>query len=57
MQFNYFFQLPNVPTIGYTAPLLTYLSAMKYIIKGREMIQEGYNKVCILHFPLAQNDT
>ncbi|KAK7678985.1 hypothetical protein QCA50_017928 [Cerrena zonata] len=36
--------LPSVPTIGYTAPILSYYSAVQFVIKGREMVQEGYNK-------------
>ncbi|KAI0059479.1 cytochrome P450 [Artomyces pyxidatus] len=36
--------LKAIPTIGYSAPVLSYLSAFKFFIGAREMVQEGYEK-------------
>ena len=39
-------QFPDLPAIGYSAPLLSFISAFQYFLRGREMIQQGYDKVC-----------
>ncbi|KAI0073032.1 cytochrome P450 [Panus rudis PR-1116 ss-1] len=36
--------LYDIPTIGHSAPLLSFLSARKYVRHAREMLQEGYEK-------------
>lgn len=49
LHFEYFLtdpdQYPNIPAVGYDVPLLYYYSAIKYLFRGREMIEEGYAKV------------
>ena len=34
----------DVPFVGYSGPLASYLTAFKYIRHGRELFQEGYEK-------------
>lgn len=44
-------QLSHIPTIGHTAPLLSYISAWKYLKDSGyvyDTIEEGYHKVCLL---------
>ncbi|OBZ79756.1 Ent-kaurene oxidase [Grifola frondosa] len=36
--------LNSIPTIGPSAPLLSYIGAFKYVRHGREMLREGYDK-------------
>lgn len=38
-------QLRGIPAIGPTAPILSYYGAIQYLSRGREMVQEGYDKV------------
>ncbi|CAL1702938.1 unnamed protein product [Somion occarium] len=36
--------LRGIPAIGPTAPILSYYGAIQYLSRGREMVQEGYDK-------------
>ena len=47
-------QYPNIPAVGYDFPLLYYYSAIKYLFRGREMIEEGYAKVRNTALPRIQ---
>ncbi|KAI0033519.1 cytochrome P450 [Vararia minispora EC-137] len=38
------FQLDNIPTVGYSYPFLSYISAVKFLTSGHKMIEEGYRK-------------
>lgn len=38
-------QFRAVPTVGPSAPLLSYLGAVRYVGHAREMLEEGYTKV------------
>ena len=42
-------QLSHIPTIGPTAPLLTYWGAMQFFFKGKELVNQGYQKVSNKH--------
>ncbi|KAI0059480.1 cytochrome P450 [Artomyces pyxidatus] len=37
-------ELDIIPTIGYSAPLLSYVTAIKFLFRSFEMMQEGYEK-------------
>ncbi|KAF8165950.1 cytochrome P450 [Crassisporium funariophilum] len=37
-------QLDHIPTIGYSSPFLSFFSAVKFLLGGREIIEEGYRK-------------
>jgi hypothetical protein len=44
-------QLNAIPTIGFSIPILTYLSAVRFIFDAVRMLDEGYKKViCLLLF-------
>lgn len=45
-------KLNHIPTVGYSFPLLTYLSAYKYHKSGRSILEEGQRKVRT-HFSYA----
>ena len=32
--------------MGYSAPILSYWGAIQFFLNAREMLQEGYSKVC-----------
>ncbi|KIM49862.1 hypothetical protein M413DRAFT_59041, partial [Hebeloma cylindrosporum] len=36
--------LDHIPTVGYSSPLLSYISALRFFKHGREIIAEGYRK-------------
>jgi hypothetical protein len=38
-------QVDEIPTVGFSNPLLSYITAFQYVINSRKMIEEGYNKV------------
>lgn len=38
-------QLPDIPAIGPSAPLLSYYGVFKCLSNCREMLQEGYDRV------------
>ena len=38
-------QLRSIPTIGPSAPLLSYVGAIRYILDLEGMLREGYKKV------------
>lgn len=46
-----FTQYPDIPAIGYSAPLLSYIGAFRYFTHGRDMMQEGYDKVRLSSLP------
>ncbi|KAI0050551.1 cytochrome P450 [Auriscalpium vulgare] len=33
-----------IPTVGYSAPLLSYISAIRYLFRSKEILDEGYAK-------------
>ncbi|KAI0072328.1 cytochrome P450 [Panus rudis PR-1116 ss-1] len=35
---------PNIPAVGPSAPLLSYWGALQFLIRGNEMVHEGYKK-------------
>ncbi|KAF8989850.1 cytochrome P450 [Cyathus striatus] len=37
-------KLRHIPTVGYNSPILSYISAIKFLFKGVDVIQEGYDK-------------
>ncbi|KAH9482089.1 Cytochrome P450 monooxygenase 151 [Psilocybe cubensis] len=37
-------QLDHIPTIGYSTPFLSFISAVKFFLSGREIVEEGYRK-------------
>jgi hypothetical protein len=39
------FQLDAIPTIGFSDPILSYLSAVKYNYDGVRMLRDGYENV------------
>ncbi|KIY45805.1 cytochrome P450 [Fistulina hepatica ATCC 64428] len=39
-------QLNAIPTIGFSWPIFSYISAIRFVINGNAMIHEGYEKVC-----------
>jgi hypothetical protein len=46
------FQLDAIPTIGFSDPILSYLSALRFFFDGVPMLKEGYEKViCLTHVP------
>ena len=44
------FQLDAIPTIGFSDPFLSYLSAVQFTFDGARMLKEGYEKVIAGHF-------
>jgi cytochrome P450 len=36
--------LNAIPTVGYSGVLASYITAVQYMVRGRELIQEGYDK-------------
>ncbi|KAI0059966.1 cytochrome P450 [Artomyces pyxidatus] len=36
--------LNKIPTVGYSAPLLSYITAFRFNANGHELLQEGYDK-------------
>ena len=42
------FQLDAIPTVGVSYPILSYLSALRFIFDGVGMLKEGYQKVICL---------
>ena len=38
-------QLNAIPTIGFSDPILSYFSALRYNFDGIRMVREGYEKV------------
>src|SRR5713226_433947 len=42
------FQLDPIPTIGYSDPILSYLSALRFYFNSVPMLKEGYKKVICL---------
>ena len=45
-------QLYSIPTIGPSAPLLSYLGAFRYVIDTEGMLREGYKKVRVHRRPI-----
>jgi hypothetical protein len=42
-------QIDAIPTVGYSGPILSYLSAFRYsFLDGQSMIKQGYEKVMAL---------
>ena len=39
------FQLDAIPTVGFSDPILSYLSALQFYFNGVPMLKEGYEKV------------
>ena len=39
------FQLDAIPTVGFSDPILSYFSALKFNLYGVSMLKEGYQKV------------
>ena len=38
-------QLDAIPTVGFSDPILSYFSAIRFIFDGVSMLKEGYQKV------------
>jgi hypothetical protein len=49
-------QLDAIPTVGFSDPILSYFSALRYIFDGISMLKYGYEKVNVLSrvFPCAE---
>ena len=50
---RYTLQLDAIPTVGFSDPILSYFSALRFVFDGVRMIRDGYEKVisfliCIL---------
>jgi len=41
-------QLDAIPTVGFSDPILSYLSAVRFFVDGVRMLNEGYQKVICL---------
>jgi hypothetical protein len=52
---NLLFQLNAIPTVGYSGVLTSYITAIQYMVRGREIIQEGYDKVSKLFTTVEVN--
>jgi hypothetical protein len=39
------FQLDAIPTVGFSDPILSYFSALRFIFDGTRMLKKGYEKV------------
>ena len=39
------FQLGAIPTVGFSDPILSYLSVVRYIFDANRMLENGYEKV------------
>ena len=35
--------------MGYSAPILSYWGAIQFFVNARELLQEGYSKVCYVY--------
>jgi hypothetical protein len=46
------YQLDAIPTVGFSDPILSYFSAIRFIFDGVSMLKEGYQKVI---FPFSTN--
>lgn len=44
--------LYNIPAIGPSAPILSYLGAYRYYYHGRQVLQEGYRKYKVFRVPM-----
>ncbi len=44
------FQLEAIPTVGFSDPILSYLSAIRFVFDCDRMLKDGYRKV---NLPLA----
>jgi hypothetical protein len=45
------FQLDAIPTIGFSDPILSYLSSFQFYFNGIPMLEEGYKKVnCLTRY-------
>lgn len=42
---TYSLQLDHIPTVGYSAPFLSFFSALRFLFSGREIVEEGYHRV------------
>ena len=42
---RYVYQLDAIPTVGFSDPILSYFSALRFNIGGVRMLREGYKKV------------
>jgi hypothetical protein len=40
-------QLDVIPTVGFSDPILSYFSALRFIFNGLPMLGRGYEKVCL----------
>ena len=38
-------QLAVIPTVGFSDPILSYFSALRFIFDGLSMLKDGYEKV------------
>ena len=48
-------QLRHIPTIGTTIPVLSYFESFKFVQGALQILQQGYNKVCITVAELPSN--
>jgi hypothetical protein len=39
------FQLDAIPTVGFSNPILSYISALRFKLHGIPMLKDGYDKV------------
>ena len=45
MNNGYVYQLDIIPTVGFSDPILSYFSALRFSVDGVRMLREGYKKV------------
>ena len=41
-----YLQLPHIPTVGPSLPVISYLGALRFMSDNKAMLLEGYQKVC-----------
>ena len=51
---GYVHQVDAIPTVGFSDPVLSYLSALRYSLDGIRMLREGYKKVMYLSISYVQ---
>ena len=49
----YVYQLDAIPTVGFSDPILSYFSALRFSLDGIRMLKEGYKKVFTPFFQLC----
>ena len=51
---GYVHQVDAIPTVGFSDPIFSYFSAVRYSFDGIRMLREGYKKVMYLPISYVQ---